>query len=61
MQNCPNTDQLQLLLADELDDRQRAPLEMHLEKCSACQESLEQLTRDTYLWKYAGVHTGVDE
>jgi serine/threonine protein kinase len=45
MSPCPSSDQLQRLLAEELDDAQRDPLESHIEGCAACQGALEELSR----------------
>jgi tetratricopeptide (TPR) repeat protein len=45
MSPCPSPEQLQRLLAEELDDTERDPLECHIEGCAACQGALEELSR----------------
>src|SRR5262249_39640791 len=41
---CPSQEQLARLLAEALEADERAPVEEHVERCSPCQEALEQLT-----------------
>ena len=45
MSPCPSPEQLRRLLAEELDDAERDPLECHIEGCAACQGALEELSR----------------
>jgi hypothetical protein len=45
MSPCPSPERLRRLLAEELDDAERDPLESHVEGCAACQEALEELSR----------------
>jgi serine/threonine protein kinase/tetratricopeptide (TPR) repeat protein len=43
MTRCPSREQLRLLLAEQLGDAERGPLEDHVEGCATCQEALQQL------------------
>ena len=45
MSPCPSSEQLRRLLAEELDDAERDPVECHVEICAACQGALEELSR----------------
>ena len=44
MDPCLSPEQLQRLLEGQLDDRQRAAVEDHVQGCPACQQILEELT-----------------
>jgi WD40 repeat protein/tRNA A-37 threonylcarbamoyl transferase component Bud32 len=44
LKTCPTPDQLRRLLADQLGEVQENFIEDHIEECTLCQESLEQLT-----------------
>ena len=43
MDPCVSPGQLELLLDEHLDDRQREPVEDHVERCLICQQTLEEL------------------
>src|SRR5262249_17380955 len=43
MNRCPEQHQLELLLAEQLTDAQRAALEARVEGCGACQQALQRL------------------
>src|SRR5262245_2792676 len=45
MDPCPSVGQLDRLLADRLNANEWAGISAHVEVCAACQETLEQLTR----------------
>jgi eukaryotic-like serine/threonine-protein kinase len=45
MEPCPSAGQLDRLLADRLDADECAGVSAHVQDCAACQETLEQLTR----------------
>jgi eukaryotic-like serine/threonine-protein kinase len=49
MKPCPDREQLERLLANRLVDTERDELELHVEDCAACQQTLEALTNAT-LW-----------
>jgi WD40 repeat protein/serine/threonine protein kinase len=49
MTSCPSPDQLEKLLADDLEGAKAKEIEAHLDSCSACQQALEALTSATYL------------
>src|SRR3954470_7623740 len=54
MSRCPSDERLVQLLEEQLDRRDLAELERHLERCGPCQETLEELTRDRIglgLWR----------
>ncbi|MBC7818444.1 MAG: protein kinase, partial [Planctomycetaceae bacterium] len=42
--NCPNTEQLECLLDDELDSADRAEISRHVADCTECQRRLDALT-----------------
>jgi len=42
--NCPNAEQLERLLNDELDSVDRADVSRHVSECAACQQRLDALT-----------------
>ena len=44
MTACPDREQLQRLLGDELDDRESGEISAHVEQCTNCQLALEHLT-----------------
>lgn len=46
MQDCPDRQTLESLLADLLPDVERGPIEMHIESCVDCQSKLERMTTD---------------
>lgn len=46
MTRCPSDARLVQLLEEQLDRRDLAEVERHLQRCGTCQESLEELTRD---------------
>jgi len=48
MMACPDREQLKFLLANRLADTARDELEMHVEDCDACQETLDQLTDGSF-------------
>ena len=48
MSLCPGDDRLVRLLEEQLDRREQADVEQHLEECDRCQESLEELTRERF-------------
>ncbi len=43
---CPSDERLVQLLEEQLDRRELADIEQHLERCDHCQETLEELTRE---------------
>src|SRR5262249_48985663 len=43
MTRCPSTDRLARLLAEQLDDAERAAVESHIEECAECQQALDRL------------------
>jgi serine/threonine protein kinase/lipopolysaccharide biosynthesis regulator YciM len=45
MSLCPTTEQLRLLLAEQLTDDERESMEAHIEGCALCQQLLVELTR----------------
>ena len=45
---CPDREQLELLLAKRLAETARDELEMHVEDCDACQQTLDELTDGTF-------------
>ncbi len=47
MNPCPAVEQLRRLLAEEVTQLERAPLEIHVEHCARCQQTLERLTADS--------------
>ena len=47
MIHCPDREQLELLLANRLADTVRDELELHVEDCDACHQTLEALTNAT--------------
>ena len=47
MKQCPDRDQLELLLNNGLVDTARDELELHVEDCALCQQALETLTDAT--------------
>ena len=49
MNGCPSTHQFEQLLAEQLNEAEKAEVEMHVEVCAACQHRLEQLAGDTPL------------
>ncbi len=49
MTNCPNRKQLELLLTNGFTETVREEMELHVEDCAACQQTLEALTNAT-LW-----------
>ncbi len=49
MKICPDLEQLQRLLAEQLPPSQRSALETHIETCRRCQQTLERLTGDSLL------------
>jgi len=49
MTHCPDSAQLELLLDNRLADTERDELELHVEGCAACQQTLEELT-DATMW-----------
>jgi hypothetical protein len=44
MSRCPSVERLRCLLAEQVGDAERAPLEAHVEGCSVCQQTLEELS-----------------
>ena len=46
MIRCPSDERLVQLLEEQLDRRELADIERHLERCDHCQETLEELTRE---------------
>ena len=42
--NCPNAEQLERLLNDELDSATRADVSRHVAECAGCQQQLDRLT-----------------
>src|SRR5947208_2102007 len=46
MIRCPCDERLVQLLEEQLDRRDQAEVERHLERCGRCQETLEELTKD---------------
>ena len=42
--NCPNAEQLERLLDDELDSADRMDVSRHVAECAACQRRLDALT-----------------
>ena len=44
MESCPSHDELQRFLDGLLDDVTRTSLDLHIETCSTCQQSLDRLT-----------------
>ncbi len=48
MSFCPGDDRLVRLLEEQLDRRELADIEQHLEQCDQCQETLEGLTRERF-------------
>lgn len=57
MNQCPSTEQLQRLLAEQLPGAERDTLEDHVESCSVCQTLLERLVASE---GGAGRRTGSD-
>ena len=53
MNQCPGLEQLQRLLAEELPLPERATLEVHVERCLHCQQTLEQLVADPQMPSFA--------
>ena len=51
MNTCPSLDELQKLLANDLEGARAEALETHIDVCAACQQALEQLTDATVLDK----------
>jgi hypothetical protein len=45
--SCPSRHDLEQLLAEQLDDRQRETLAAHVEGCACCQEALGALSDDS--------------
>ena len=41
---CPNTEQLQRLLSEQLEPQEEADLAIHIEQCEHCHQELERLT-----------------
>ncbi len=56
MTRCPGQDQLDRLLAEELPPAERSAVEVHIEQCAHCQQTLEQLTHDPVVDTAARVH-----
>ncbi len=52
MNDCPNRDLLERLLADRLDDTELDGLDGHVKACASCQQTLEELS-DVASWKRA--------
>ena len=48
MSFCPGDERLVRLLEEQLDRRELADIEQHLERCDHCQETLEELTRERF-------------
>jgi tetratricopeptide (TPR) repeat protein len=48
MSFCPGDERLARLLEEQLDRRELADIEQHLEQCGHCQETLEGLTRERF-------------
>src|SRR3954469_9500236 len=53
---CPGDERLVQLLEEQLDRRELADIERHLERCDHCQGALEELTRERF--SFAGWHPG---
>src|SRR6266550_2302022 len=47
MSRCASSEQLELLLLEQLSDSERDIVEAHVEECAACQRLLAQLADDT--------------
>jgi eukaryotic-like serine/threonine-protein kinase len=58
MSFCPGDERLVRLLEEQLDRRELADIEEHLEQCDQCQETLEGLTRERF--SVAGWHPWSD-
>jgi WD40 repeat protein len=61
MQPCPSREQFEQLLAQHTSDAERAALERHVEECSACQQALEELTRNLQVESWRRLHATPDD
>jgi serine/threonine-protein kinase len=61
MQRCPTREQLARLLAQDVSDDDLATLEGHVEECAACQQALEELTRNLQVDSWRRLHAAPGE
>lgn len=60
-ESCPTEAQLRDLVNGSLSDIDAQPLELHLDRCDACQQAVQELAADGMFWKSAAASLSDDK